>query len=307
MSAGTTIYPDLLISGTHSGANRFAVYCEHKWDSHCDASQLEKYGDLAKRKNAHLAFVGANRRQTSQAAKCFERGRYACFLWEDVYSTLNAVSEKSTILAEFLSFMDAQGLSPGKPLTVETMTAFLASRDFLKSLERLAHRLNTDYDWGIVPKRYHLSRVVSDTWGSAKIDFSTENWKPAIWLGFLHNPSDHKVSLINPQRGIDLMLRIVADPKHTREIGPAIEVLESKRSELQHIAKSVLFKGDRGNRNNYSVVIIRECLGDIIEKAETEADQIIAIHSRLESWLRALFGDGKLEKSFKKVELDSGM
>jgi hypothetical protein len=123
----------------------------------------------------------------------------------------------------------------------------------------------------------------------------------------MYDVRDHRVAFVNPDKGIDLLLRIEADPKHTKNIQPALEVLKDKRKELQEGAASVLFKGERGNGNNWSVAIIRACLGDVIENAKTEAEQLTAIHKRLVTWLGVLFDDRKLEDGLKKSGLSSGM
>ena len=103
------------------------------------------------------------------------------------------------------------------------------------------------------------------------------------------------------------MLRIEAMPKDTKNIQPAADVLQAKRTELKKNASSVLLKGERGNGNSYTLLIIQECLADVIGGAETQADQLVAIHERLGTWLHVLFDDGTLERAFKKCHLDSGM
>jgi hypothetical protein len=87
VDAGTSIYPDLLIDGESSDGDQFAFYCEHKWDSRCDAAQLKKYGKLAARKGQHarLVFASANYKDKCEAATCFPDGGCDCFLWEDVF------------------------------------------------------------------------------------------------------------------------------------------------------------------------------------------------------------------------------
>jgi len=303
------IYPDLLLEGQLSDGEQFAVYCEHKWDSPCNHEQLRKYRKVADKKGryASLAFVGATYKQRSDAEKCFQDKSCSCFLWEDVFNALDVLPDKTAILSEFLGFMKSHGLSPGQPLTVEWMKAFLDASGFLESLKRFANRLNTDYPWEILPERFLAVRDVKDSWGTAKICFETIGWKPAIWLGFLYDTADHKVDLINRDKGIDLLLRIVAEPRDTKNIQPVLNILEAKRKELRKTAASVLLKGERGNGNPYSVLIVQDCLADVIANATTEADQLAAIHTKFTTWLHALFDDGSLEKAFKKSHLDSGM
>jgi hypothetical protein len=306
----TSIYPDLLLQGQFRGGEPFAVYCEHKWDSPCDHKQLRRYRKVAEKKGNHarLVFVGASHNQKSDAEQCFQDKPCSCFLWEDVFIALDALPAKTDILREFLGFMNSHGLSPGPPLTLEWMKAFLESSGFLECLKRLANRLNTDYRWEeILPRRYFAFRDVKDSWGSVKISFETKDFKPAIWLGFLYATWDIKAALVNPDKGIDLMLRIAAEPKHTKDIQPALSILEAKRKNLRKTAASVLLKGDPGNGNPYSILVVRDCLAEVISNARAEADQLVAIHTKLANWLHVLFDDGSLEKAFKKSRLDSGM
>lgn len=309
LDADTSIYPDLLIDGQFSDGVAFAVYCEHKWDSHCNHAQLRKYSKVCEKKGTHarLVFVGANYKQKREAEACFPDKSCKCLLWEDVFNALVGLPNKSAILTEFLAFMKRHGLSPGQPLTVETMTAFLQASEFIKSLLNFGNKLHTDYSWDFIPRRFHASNYVHDAYGRVGIRFETEEWKPALTVGFLYDVTDHKVAFVNRDRGIDLVLRIEAMPKDTKNIQPALDVIQSKRSELKKTAPSVLVKGERGNGNAYSVLIVRDCLADVIGKAKTQADQLVAIHERLGTWLHVLFDDGTLERAFKKCGLNSGI
>jgi hypothetical protein len=138
------------------------------------------------------------------------------------------------------------------------------------------------------------------------IRFETEQWRPALTVGFLYDETDHKVTFVNRDKGIDLLLRIEAMPKDSKNVQPALAVLDGKRKALKRSAASVLLKGEHGNGNAYSVLIVQDCLADVIENANTLEDQLAAIHGRLTTWLRVLFDDGSLEKAFKKCGLDSG-
>ncbi len=86
-----------------------------------------------------------------------------------------------------------------------------------------------------------------------------------------------------------------------------LEVLTQKKTVLKKTGARVLLKDEHGNGNPYSVLIAQECLGDVIQRAETPDDQLTAIHKTATDWLRVLFDDGKLERAFKKSRLDSGM
>jgi hypothetical protein len=187
------------------------------------------------------------------------------------------------------------------------MAAFLQAADFVKSLLNLAHKLQANYPWDGIPQRFHANNYVHDAWGRVGIRFETKDWKPAITVGFLYDESDHRVTLVNRDKGIDLLLRIEAMPKDTKNLGPALDVLKAKQKELKRTAASVLLKGERGNGNAYSLLIVRDCLGGVIGQAKSQADQLTAIHKKLTTWLEILFKDGRIKDAFKKMGLDSGM
>ncbi len=101
LESETSIYPDLLIDGQLSGGELFAAYCEHKWDSHCNEDQLRKYRKVSEKagKHARLVFIGASHKQRSEALRCFQDNPCECFLWEEVYQTLNAIPDKTGAVA----------------------------------------------------------------------------------------------------------------------------------------------------------------------------------------------------------------
>jgi hypothetical protein len=307
----TLIYPDMVIDGQLSDQKLFAVYCEHKWDSPCDPKQLKRYRNMVEQKGNHarLVFVGATHKQRLEAVGCLQDNVNDCFLWEEVFSTLDVLPEKSKILKEFLDFMKNHGLSPARLLTVERMKAYPQASDCMDSLKNLANKLHTDYSWKAIPQCFFASNGVYDAWGRVAIRLATEGKRPVMALGFLYDGEiDHKVTLINPDKGFDLLLRIEASPgKNQSSILPVLDLLKAKRDELKQKAASVLCKGDSGNGNKHTMLIVRDCLADVIENAKTEAEQLEAIHKKLTTWLDILFSDGKIEKALQQPSLDLGM
>jgi hypothetical protein len=302
-----SVFPDMSISGTLSNGKQFEILSEHKWDSQCDPAQLRRYVKIAQGKGAEVAFIGSTQRQKKEAAKCDPSMPDRCFLWEEVFQALGRVPQKSQILEEFMHFMKAQGLSPGEPLSVAKMKAFVQSTGFENSLERLANKLLNECEWLCVPSRYRSNPKVSTRWGRAGIEFATPDWKPTITAGFLFAVYNHKVSFVKPNEGIDLLLRVEASPKDQARVQPVLDVLRLKRPELKKLGATVLLKSERGNGNPHSLLIARCCLADVIAQSATEAEQVKRVHHKLESWIKVLFADGKLESAFKKAGLTSGM
>lgn len=303
------VFPDLVLDGRLPTGERFAVYCEHKWDSPCEPDQLEAYKRVVRHHGDHarLAFVGATRRQVAEARRCLAEPSCRCLSWQDVYAALDGVSVKSVTLAEFLAFMRSHALRPAPPLTDEGLRALSLAADCKRTLIGLAHRLNDQYEWDTIPARFHRVQYVEDAWGRACIRYETPGWRPGLAVGFLYDVTDHKVRLVSPNNGVDLILRIEADPKHTGNVQSVLTVLDGKREALCSTAASVLLKGESGNGNRYTVLIVQACLSDVIKGRSSLDEQAEVIHARLTGWLNILFGDGALEPAFKKDGLDSGM
>jgi hypothetical protein len=146
---------------------------------------------------------------------------------------------------------------------------------------------------------------VTDRWGRVAIEFATPGWKPTMTVGFLYDGGDHKVMLLNEREGIDLFLRIEAGPKELAGINPALEVLKRKRQALTALGANVLLRGESGNV--HTVVLVRTCLAHLIAETTTEEEQVNRVHREVESWIDALFEDGKLEAAFIEAGLSSGL
>ena len=63
--------------------------------------------------------------------------------------------------------------------------------------------------------------------------------------------------------------------------------------------------GDQGNGNEYTILIMRDCLKPFVEGKTTADEQVEAIRARVEEWATILFQDGELENAFYESKLDS--
>lgn len=195
--------------------------------------------------------------------------------------------------------------------TIESnkMVGFIQSKGFLETLEYFANKLNEDYDWDFIPKRYLAieNRAVGNRWGRTAIEFATPDWKPTITVGFMHDEWDHGVQFVDRQKGIDLLLRIETSPSEQKNIHFAFPELERKREALMCFSESALLLGEKGNHSNHSLLIVRCCLANVIEQTGDQMGQLEKIHGTLRNWGRILFSDGSLEEAFKLAGLDSGI
>jgi hypothetical protein len=110
----------------------------------------------------------------------------------------------------------------------------------------------------------------------------------------LYDPADHGGQLLKPEKGIDLAIRIHADPAANPSPTKALELLDQRAAELRRQGAVVQTKNQPENNNKHTLILIRRSLGDVISDAATEDEQIEAIHAQLEKWCLMLFADPKL-------------
>ena len=315
-----TVFPDLKVIASLKSGEQQTVYCEHKWDSPCNHDQLRNYAKLAKRDqgNSIVTFVGANQIQVREARKLEPKFVQKAVCWEDIYRSFEKLPNPSQILQEFLIFMATQGLNPGTPLNAVGLRAIVQTPTVKKQLTWYAEKLLNESSWQFLDERYRNGDVpqfpcVIDRYGRIGIEFMSKGWAPGIALSFLYDPSGHKVTLIRPEDGIDLMLRIEADSATNPDRDPdtiqVLDELKCGRERIREQEKSqthrtrVLLKGEKGNGNQYTLLIAQKCLADVIKNCDSETKQLEAIHNCFRQWLEALFSsDQNLEKALKKLK-----
>ena len=311
---GKPLYPDMCICAELADGQSETIYSEHKWDAVCCEKQLQAYHQIAKQSsgNARLVFIGRTlkQRNVASAIKLQPEGKPldGCYLWEDVFTVLDAVAEKGEIFCQFKEFMKIQGLSPGEPLSPVGLISLVEEPKARLGIERAIDRLS-EMDWSVVPSRYCGNPKTSySQWGCAHLVFATKDWRPTVTLGFLLDTHDHRVSFTCPTKGIDLVLRIAAPPAALQAEGmqPVMAELQRRLPRLRAAAGSALLVGDAGNGNPWSLLIVQKCLADVIEgaQAETESDQHEAIYRVLHGWLTILFADGLLDPALLVAGLD---
>jgi len=307
----TVLFPDMLIEAELTDGTLEIIYSEHKWEADCDPNQLQNYFAIAKQRRAdsRVVFIGRTLEQRRVAAGTHLGAEKAqldgCFLWEEVYEILVAVPEPDAIFRQFLGFMKTHGLNPGVPLSPSGLLALVEAPKAKLGLDRAIERLR-EMNLSLLPPRFLSGPRVEEKWGSLYVVLATSaDWRPALVFGFLLTPVHYGVGMTKPAKGIDLMLRLAANPERMRSerIRPALTVLSRKQPELKSTADSVLLIGDEGNSSRWSLLMVQRCLAEVIGDAQTELEQHESIRKLLNHWLTILFGDGVLEAAL----LDSGL
>lgn len=318
------VFPDLKVIALLEGGKQQTVYCEHKWDSPCNPDQLRNYAELARRDqdNSIVAFVGATQQQVREAGNLNGVVQKAA-RWEDIYRSFKKISNPSPMLQEFLIFMETQNLGAISMINLPHLRAFPQVPVVMRQLWQCANRLLSDFPWDFLDTRYRNPQLlgnghfpcVINRYGRIGIEFMTNPcYTPTIVAGFLYDTEDHRVELTRPEHGIDLMLRIEADPKTNpdRNIGRIIQqlkagrqrVLQNEQGQGQTYFTKIRLKGETGSK--WTLLIAQKCLADVIEDCDSEEKQLQAIYDYFRQLLTSLFSDPQLEQELRTLNLYRG-
>ena len=285
---------DMVLGFSLTDGRHLTVLSEHKWDSATNVRQLRRYREIASSlSEGILVFLAPTAVQIAEARPFCSKER--ALLWEEAYSTLLPFAETGSILDQFLRFLMQEGLGPHEPLSLSMLSAYTHSFGVEDGCHRLSQRL-IEQDWSLLPKRFKEPEVYCSRpkYGRMGIGFNDDKWNPLLLLGFLLDPTDHKLELCTPKKGIDLMLIIDAEQK-VRVKGTAL----AKKADgmRQRFTEAKVEEGDE-LRNKWRKLVVRQPLADVIQGHPTEDDQVDVIYERFKAWCECLFNDGKLERAF---------
>jgi hypothetical protein len=278
---------------------------EHKWDSRIRPDQLVCYAGVLQSLPTYekrLITIVARPDQKIEAETTLVSVPTTHLYWEDVYEILAHAHSPDPLLAEFVDFMKAKNLNPGAPIDAATMRWFLASISFKRQLIRYSDKLLNEYDWSIIPEPYRAKRKVNDKWGRVALDFKGAEWFPTIALGFLYDPTDHRVTLTAPVESIDLFMRIEAEPDTSEDCEKVLSTLRQKAEQLRLLGPRVLLRDDPGNGNSFSLLMVQESLQSAVGKFSEERAQIEAIYYKLHGWASCLFEDKRIEELLNNLK-----
>ncbi len=318
----STVFPDLKIVASLNDGKQQTVYCEHKWDSPCNPNQLRNYAELARRdqgNNSIVAFVGATQQQVREAHNLNGVVQKAV-RWEDIYRDFKKISDPSPMLQEFLIFMETQNLGAISMINLSHLRSCLQVPVVMRQLWQCANKLLSDFSWNFLDTRYRNPQqlgnghfpCVTNRYGRIGIEFmTTPAYKPTINVGFLYDTQDHRVELTRPEHGIDLMLRLEADPAKNPDIGidlitklkeGRVRISENEQEQGQKYLTRIRLRDEPGNDNKWSLLIAQKCLADVIGDCDSEEKQLQAIYEYFRQLLTSLFSDPQLEQELRTLK-----
>jgi hypothetical protein len=311
-----TIYPDVSVSGIDTNDRKFRVLVEHKWNAAIDEGQRERYARLKVRGEIlYFAFVYV-RKADREIAHSFRAPRgvhYVCCKWEDVFACLAKVRSRSGVLAEFLQFMVNRGLNPGESFSRNMLLAHarhqaIASRAvdnrrsaLRRQLPRFCEKLLYENDWSFVPKGYLENVWLSDRDGRAALDFYKTPRGPEFTIGFYYDTANQRAPFADPRKGMDVALRVLATPRTNPEPERLMEHLGRLAPTFRRTGAMVRLKGEPGNGNLHTLLLVQRSLLDIIDGIRDDEGQVAAIYEVMARWCRILFGDRRVVLAFETI------
>lgn len=298
VDSGTTIFPDVDIRGEFVSGMPFTLLIEVKWRANYDLSQLIKYDRLlGSHPNPHLAFLcarGADYMSASRDARSLIHAKFRPLLWEKVFTALQNTATDCQISKELLGFMQHHGLSPAQPISKSMAEGYIASKPIFERFHRYSEKLLHEFDWTILPPSHcNTERAgIRDRYGRVAIEFvPAPSWNGAITIGFLYDNRDHAVPFADgTSNGIDLMMRIEADPKaQGRDLLNV--AMRAKAEAVRNAGGVIRLDSDRANGNRHTLFIAQRSLTDFLG-TPLEGDQLQAMYGQLKAWLEALLSDG---------------
>ncbi|WP_123834170.1 hypothetical protein [Methylobacterium currus] len=303
-----TIYPDMEISGYHADGRKFGLLVENKWDSPASKSQIFKYGHLARQLYySHLIFIAPNSLNQdiiNEFNLNFPDIGFMVFTWKQIYNVLRNAADTQGLAPEFLGFMKTHNLSPADPIEADMVRGFIEGHGLANRMISLLERIRDNYDWKFIPSTHKNVKdcKITSSYGRIALEIGTPKWDGAITVGFLTDNWDHKVPFSNNrQRGLDLIFRIEANPKH-RDSG--LEIASFVRAAVidsGHIGGIIRFIGDKDNRNTHTIVIAQRSLLDLIESKESGDDQAEKIYRQIEKWGQAIFASPEVVRIITSI------
>jgi hypothetical protein len=132
-------------------------------------------------------------------------------------------------------------------------------------------------------------------WGRIGIEFGGSLWRPAIFTGFLLTGTDHKVDLVTPAKGPDLMLSI--ESSNPKVFIPG-DIVTRRACALRELEPSAVVEDQYQVNSKWRKLMMRMPLADVIKGCDSEPEQLSAIYERFSKWCGVLFSDDELEQAF---------
>lgn len=268
---GRRCIPDMIVYGREPSGGAFEIWVENKCESDLSLVQVSRYAaELARRCGAvrgHMAFMANNLRDVLQAAAHFRSSSvpntltYSSVRWADVRDALEPAAREST--RDFCDFVDERGYGRLPIITTSLAQNYDRQRDrkdlkwgYTEDLRRFARRQCE----AALAEMHHTLRTpaldgvsVVDGWGRIALLSQDE----VLSVGMLHNPFDHRTQFLDDDQPLDIIVRLLMNPKNVRpaQAANARDTLAGLKADLEHIGFDFSVAGQGWNKNRYSALL----------------------------------------------------
>lgn len=271
------VYPDMF-----ADLGSLKLIFEHKVGASLHQGQLESYRNHAKKyyKNYLLILITRHESQHQQSPDL-------ALCWRDVFNILSPLmsqfdenGKNHWLLSEFLNLLKAEGLGPLAPMSFDAMWHLLEAKKFEKQFNDFIYQAKERTWHGMENFEVQVGR----RWGRLGLEFNyivngVAGWFPSIFVGILHDPTDHCVRHRN-KRGINFVT-IISFANKVHSHYQSLNSLTILQKELEQITdKHAVLKfynhhqdGDFVNQNPYHPLYLEAPLVDVLINTETASEQ----------------------------------
>lgn len=302
--------PDVVVSGRDANTKLFRLIVEHKWDARVDVRQLKRYSKLVGKTNEFLGLIYANSRDDGLVKKLSLNCPFVSCRWDRLYAELKASAANEVFLSELLTFMEAVALSPGVPISKKDLVDCARGKKQAKrgsalraQFMRYCEKLKNEYQWGAIPSALRAWTTTRDSLGRCALCLGGDDWGPEMSLGFYYNTSEHNIALAAPSRGVDIALRFLAPSRKNKEISNELSILARAADAIEKSSHTVVnLRDDAEVGNKHTILMVHRPAWDVIGKANTEEEQVKAIHDQFTKWLIAIFADKEVLGALRSIK-----
>jgi hypothetical protein len=250
--------PDMMADVELEDGGRAQVWMENKWDSAADAGQLREYLRKLEQKDKgvpkHLVLLTPRHTDAVHCPKLKLSTSVSHESWSRIHEVIRS-HPLNPMTRDFEAFLATAERLVVRPITLAQVREYRRASEANEAAcaSRLREHLYTlcDRVCVLLPDgTFTADRRTVVNYGRAGI----WSYDSRLTFGLLFDPTDHRTAFLNPERPLDLFLRIEGPYKGKRE---AREAMRSKLAPLVRALEADGFACDQGNwRSNGNTLLL---------------------------------------------------
>lgn len=260
---------DAIIFGRDAQGASFELWIENKWGSGLSEPQIKKYTAHLRPSQNHFVFISPDGADVEKAksilAQEAAQGSRMAITWHAIYDTLTVLGGERSLRVEFAEFLRENALGGLRLITVDRAKAYAGHLadvraagpkkgrkgdvgEFLRDLKSLrsAALVSIENTSDIA-----MDDIIQhDQWG--RIALMTKDLRLAV--GLLYDPTDHHSAFLNPERPLDIVVRVQARRKKNNLTSRRV-TLRPLRTALEKIGYYCDPASGRWAENSYTILL----------------------------------------------------